>query len=110
MSVAGMTEAQLMQAMIHGALSSPAPRLHANAVGLAVAGSDVLITLWANGQPVGVLNVSFTTAKSIAIDLSNLLKEIETAVGHQISTPKEVQEGIERVRRSQASDAPAAST
>jgi hypothetical protein len=97
-----MEQAQLM---VQSALSSSAPRIYANGIGLAMTGGDMLVTLWSNGQTVAVVNLPFVVAHSLVVDLGLALKDIEEAIGHPIPTPKEVGEGLARVVQARASAA-----
>jgi hypothetical protein len=45
---------------------------------------DITTLLLRNGDPVGVLNMSATTAKTLAAFLSDAVKELEGYLGHEI--------------------------
>ena len=98
-------QAQLMMQM---ALSSTAPRIHANSLGLGVTGGDIMVTLWSNGAPSAVINLPFPVAKSLVIELGNVLKDVEAGLERQIPTPRDIQEGIARVQKSGTPAVPSA--
>jgi hypothetical protein len=106
---AGGDPAALAQALVQTALASNAPRIYANGLGLAVTGSDVLMTLWHNGAAAAIINLAFPTAKSLVIDLGIVLQDIEAGVERMIPTPKEIQDGMARVQQTKASTPPSAS-
>lgn len=96
----GMASAAESQAMIQNAVQSPhVPRLYANGVGLGMSGGDAIIVLFANGTPVGILNMPFVTVRGMADDLTTMLKDLEAAMGSRIPGPKELAEGMARVNR-----------
>jgi hypothetical protein len=91
------------QWMVQTALSSGAPRIYANGIGLALTGSDLILTLWCNGAVAAVVNLSFPTAQSLATDVGNVLADLSAGVGHPIPTPKDIQDGMARVQQSKSS-------
>ena len=105
--LAGMDPAAQANYMVQAALSSSAPRIHANGLGLALTGSDILMTLWSNGTPSAVINISFPFARSLVIDLGLVLQDIESAIDRKIPTPKEIQEGVARLQHEKAASASA---
>lgn len=48
--------------------------------------SDVTSVLQKNGRPVCVLNMSFTTAKTLSVLLGQLIAQIEAETGQEIMT------------------------
>jgi len=94
------------QFMVQAALASGAPRIYANSLGLALTGSDVMLTFWSNGSPVGILNLSFPTARSLVVELGNVLNDVESGIGRSIPTPREVQEGATRVQQERSNSTP----
>ena len=61
-----MLEYQLSQQRMQNALSSDAPRIYLNGFGITATLGDIMILLEANGKPVGVLNMSYTVATTLA--------------------------------------------
>jgi hypothetical protein len=94
------------QNMVQAALASGAPRIYANGLGLAITGSDILITLWSNGAAVAVVNLSFPTAKSLVVDLGIVLQEVEAGIKRAIPTPRDIQEGVARVQQEKSGATP----
>lgn len=93
-----------MQTMIQNALAAPTPRLSPNSALIGFSGVDIIMALWANGQPIGVLNLPLHTAKGLVVDLDLALKEIESALGHPIVTPRDLAENMNKVQQGRASN------
>ncbi len=81
------TEQQLLAA----ALSMPVPRIYINGFQIAQSWSDVMIVAQTNGGPTAVLNLSFTTAKSLAIALTQVVETLEASTAQPIMTMEDVQ-------------------
>jgi len=80
-------EIQLFQ----NAIASPnTPKIYVNGFVTGQTPADVFVILQLNGIPSAVMNMSFTSAKSLAEDLGNLIKAIEASTNHNIMTIKEV--------------------
>ena len=86
-------QGQLVQAM----LRSPLPRFYANGFAIAQTNADVSVVLLTNGQPVGVLSMSYISAKNIVIQLGKSVEDFETAIGHKIKTIEEIGEAMRKV-------------
>ena len=72
---------------IRSALASEnIPHLYANGFTNALSNADIVIVLERQSDPVAVLNLSFTTAKSLAHKLSELISNLETASKQSIMT------------------------
>jgi hypothetical protein len=74
------------------AVESPdIPKLYANGFMTGYSNSDLIVILQQNGMPIASLNLSFTTAKSLALKLGNLIKDIEMMSGQAIMTTDDVE-------------------
>lgn len=74
----------------HALASQTVPKIYANGFTCARSNSDILVVLSLNGQPAGLLNLSFTGAKSLANDLRKTVADIERITSHTIMTINEV--------------------
>jgi len=80
-------------ALIDSAISdSEIPKIYANGFATAVGNGDSLIMLQLNRMPVAVLNLSFTVAKTLALKLGNLIKEVEDKANTVILTTDDFSE------------------
>ena len=68
----------------------PIPRLYINGFLLAQSQSDVTMVALANGSPNSVINMSFTTAKSLMVELQKVVENLETSTNHEIMTMQDV--------------------
>jgi len=78
--------------MLTAALSAPVPRVYVNGFLLAQSLSDIMFVANTNGTISSVLNMSFTTAKSLSIELAKIIKTFEEQMGHTILTIENIQE------------------
>jgi hypothetical protein len=66
------------------------PGMYFNGFQIGITNSDVSGVMLLNGQPQAVLNMSYTTAKSLATALNELIARLESATGRPIMITKEV--------------------
>lgn len=66
------------------------PKLYANTFAAGYSPSDVYMVLSQNGEPVAVVNMSFTTAKSLQQALGATISRLEALTDHVIMTMDEV--------------------
>ena len=64
-------------AALQQALRSPIPRIYANSFLNALTDADVMTVFQSNGQPIALLNMNYTVAKSLANALSIAVREYE---------------------------------
>lgn len=57
--------------------------------------SDMGLILMVDGQPFSRLSFSFTTAKTLALQLSGALAAFEQATDHKVMSMDEVQKGLD---------------
>lgn len=72
------------------ALESDVPRIYFNGFVNAFSAGDILCVLESNGHPVGIMNMSYTVAKTLSAGLGQLITKLEEASGRQIMTTHEV--------------------
>ena len=77
-------------ARMNAALASDVPYIYANGFLNSQTPGDVLTILERNGKPVCVLNMSYTTAKSYAVYLGQLIANLEQKSGREIMISDEV--------------------
>jgi hypothetical protein len=75
-------------------VSTDVPKIYFNASMNALSTSDVTCVLERNGSAVCVLNMSFTTAKSFAGALGQLVSNLETQARREIMTVNDVERFI----------------
>jgi hypothetical protein len=66
--------------------SNDLPKMYCNGFTVAIGNADILLVLQNNQQPVAVLNMSFTIAKTLVQKLNGLVGMIETKSGNTIMT------------------------
>ena len=60
------------------------PSIYCNGFELALSAGDIAITIAQNNRKVAVLNLSFTTAKTLASNLTTAIKHLEEKSGREI--------------------------
>jgi len=76
---------------ISKAIENPdVPKIYANSFSCALGTSDIAILLNNGSKNVGVLSLSFTSAKSLSIKLQQLISHLETASDNKIMTSDEI--------------------
>ena len=71
------------------------PNHYFNGFELSSSFSDMGVMLLLDGQPQARLSMSFTTAKTLATNLSSMIEAFERATSHNIMTMEEVRQGME---------------
>jgi hypothetical protein len=61
-------------------------RLYANGFTLGLTNADVYIILQMFGRPTGVVNLSYTLAKTLSMKLEKLVKDWELKTGNELAT------------------------
>ena len=82
--------------------SQKIPHLYANGFTNALSSADIVIVLERQNEPVAVLNVSYTTAKSLAQKLSQLISNLEKASNQSIMTTDLVDSFLSQATESQS--------
>ncbi|MGD9365495.1 MAG: hypothetical protein PVH87_07350 [Desulfobacteraceae bacterium] len=76
---------------IESALDDPdIPKIYSNSFSCALGIGDASVLLKIGKKPVCILNLSYTTAKTLAIKLQELIARLEDASGNKIMTTDEV--------------------
>lgn len=83
---------EAFQARINAAFQSDVPKISFNSLITTLGTADVVVVLERNGQPVAVLNASYTVAKSLSVLLGNAIAQLEELSGHPILTTMEVEQ------------------
>lgn len=78
-----------------GATSFHAPHSYANGFELNMSLSDVGVLLMTDGRVIGKLALSFTTAKSLAVALTDAMEQFETITSHDVMTMSDVGEAYQ---------------
>lgn len=78
---------------------SELPHLYFNNFINAMGAGDITIVLQQSGHVVGVLNTSFTVAKTLAQKLQELIANLEEASGNRIMTIEEIGQHIKKDSR-----------
>lgn len=81
-----------VQARIRAALQSDIPNINFNGMITSLGTADVMVVLERNGNPVAVLNVSYTAAKTLSMLLGNAIANLEELSGHPIMTTTEIEQ------------------
>ena len=80
---------------ISKALENPdTPKLYANSFSLALGMGDLAILLSVADKDIGVLNLSYTTAKTLAIKIQQLISLLEEQSGQTIMTTDDINEHL----------------
>ena len=84
---------ELMQTALRGGV----PQFYANAVGVAQTSSDVSLVLLVNGNPAGILSMSYTTAKTLTTELDKALNNFEKATGVVLRTAQDLDKDLRKI-------------
>ena len=79
-------------ARMGAALAAGLPTYYVNGFVNGLSPSDVITVLERNGQPVAILNMSYTLAKSLAQGLGGVVADLESKAGRPMLTTKEIEE------------------
>ena len=72
--------------------------IYLNGLEIRLSLSDVHVNILTDGQPKCKLRMSFTTAKTFAMDLSSAVEEFEKLTQHSIMTMKEVEQALKPLK------------
>ena len=72
------------------ALESDVPRIYFNGFVNGFGAGDIVCVLERNGQPAGIMNMSYTLAKTLSASLAQLIGTLEQASDQPILTTHEV--------------------
>lgn len=70
------------------------PNNYANGFNIMAGNADIVITLLLNGKPDQAINMSFTTAKTLALGLNNIIQQLEARTGMDIKTTFHIEEHL----------------
>jgi hypothetical protein len=88
--------------IIKQAVATPeVPKIYTNGFGVGLSNADIIIVFQRFGpNPVAVVNLSYTLAKTLAQRLGTLVAEFENAIGGQeILTTDRIDKAVEHARR-----------
>lgn len=72
------------------------PRIYANGFTVGLTNADVSIVLQLSGQPVALLNISYTLAKTLAQKVGGVVSAFEEAIDEHLVTTDEVSEALRK--------------
>jgi hypothetical protein len=80
-----------------GVMMGASPKLlYMNGFKVGYSATDVFIVLQRNGSDMGVLNISYTLAKTLSEALQTLIKELEQKTGQTIMTAQVISTAMSR--------------
>jgi hypothetical protein len=101
----GPTPAQIQQLQqqqaVAAALRGAVPRLYANGVGVAQSASDVSIVLISNLSAVGVVSMSYITAKTLVTDLNRAILNFEKVLNQKVKSIEEITPELQKLMEKQ---------
>jgi hypothetical protein len=68
------------------------PKLYMNGFVVGKSLSDMFIIAQTASKPLAMIQMSFTTAKTLAEDLSNLIQEFENQTGQKLLSMRDIQQ------------------
>ena len=80
---------------IKRALEADVPSIYFNGFANALSAGDIICVLERNGQPVGIINISYTVAKTLSASLATLIARLEETSKQPIMTTHEVGKSME---------------
>lgn len=84
-----------------GALTSDVPKLYANGFALSMSNSDIILVLERNGAAQAVVNLSFTTAKTLSVKLGTTIGALESASGRPMLITDEIESFVAQAAQEQ---------
>ena len=91
-----MADKKSLEQRTQAATANPSvPKIYFNGYINNLSTGDVLVVLENNGAPVGVLNMSYTTAKSLVVGLGQVIGMLERATGRSMLTTQEVEKALQ---------------
>lgn len=87
-----------LQAVMQAAIAGQVPRMYANAIGVGITPSDVILTVLWNGMAVCVLNLALPTARGLGEDLLSAVKDYEKTSEQSVQTSGHIAAIMQRVR------------
>jgi hypothetical protein len=82
---------------------SSIPKIYANGFAVGLTNADVSIVLQLSGQPVALLNISFTLAKTLAQKVGGVVGTFEKAIQQNLVTTDEVSMALSKHAASEPS-------
>jgi hypothetical protein len=89
---------ETQQEFMMAALRAPLPRFYANGFMTAQTASDIALIMLLNGNPSAVLNLSYISAKSLALELEKAVTSFERTIDMQLPTIEETTKRIEKAK------------
>jgi hypothetical protein len=86
-----------LEQLVQGALLGPTQKFYVNGFAFAQTGSDVSLVIMLHNQPTAAITMSYVTAKSILVDLTQILAKYEEATEQQIKTFAELNQLMARL-------------
>ena len=97
------TSALSHQDRIQRAVAIPAfPHIYFNSFVIVIGTADVAMALECNGTPVCVLNMSYTTAKSLAEKTGEIVQKLEHIAGRKIMTTDFLKNAVTKNQKNMA--------
>lgn len=84
------TGAPTEEERVNRALEDGVPHIYVNGFMNVLTNSDVMTVLEENGRPAALMNMSFTTAKTLAVALSQVVAQLEQVTGRDMLTTHDV--------------------
>jgi hypothetical protein len=103
---ASQLEVEAADARMAKAIESGVPQIYANGFAATLTGSDAVIVLERVGQPVAILNLSYTMAKTLALALGRAVSDFERATGQQLLTTHDVDAKFKEAAEKEAKGEP----
>jgi hypothetical protein len=85
-----MTEKSEPDDVLRAAKASGVPEIYTNGSALGLGSSDIVVVLERNNDPVAIVNMSFTSAKSLVVALGSMIAQIEERSHRPIMTSGEI--------------------
>ncbi|MBC8180358.1 hypothetical protein H8E88_04460 [candidate division KSB1 bacterium] len=70
------------------------PKIYSNGFISGLSQNDVTILLQLNSKPAAVMNLSYTTAKTLSVTLAKLIKDLEEKTGNIIMVTQDVKKAM----------------
>jgi hypothetical protein len=85
-----LTDEQQRTRQLQTFLGAPVPRIFANGIGTAISASDMSIVFLDNGNPAGIVRLSYSAAKSLMMDIGTSIEQFENKTGEKVRDLREL--------------------
>ncbi len=96
-----VSEEQIQQNLVSAINDPNIPKFYMNGFNVGQSLSDIFVAMNLTGSVVGIINMSFTTAKTLMVALQEAIVKFEQQTGQELLTMHDVRERTQKVEPKQ---------